>query len=266
MAKGACFVCFILLYGTVASAAESVRIELSPEQKICLEKMIYLNECGNKPEYLVHWRDDENFPSLGIGHFIWYSSDHDAPYQETFPALIQFLKEQGAVPPSWVEGTMPWRDREAFEKDFQSERVIELRNFLDNTRALQTEFIIKRMEQILPNMLEACRKEKRPMIEKKFYTVANAPGGMFAMIDYVNFKGEGILLSERLGGYGWGLLQVLDEMKMPDDQDKDVLGEFVAAAERTLQTRAENMPGLDHKSKVLAGWKNRVRGYLKIAC
>ena len=32
------------------------------------------------------------------------------------------------------------------------------------------------------------------------------------LIDYVNFKGEGVLETERYRGRGWGLLQVLEGM------------------------------------------------------
>ena len=32
---------------------------------------IYKNEALGKPEYLTHWNEGEDFPSLGIGHFIW---------------------------------------------------------------------------------------------------------------------------------------------------------------------------------------------------
>lgn len=254
----------ILFFWNIAWAQDS-RIVLTPEQNACLERIIYQNECASKPEFLVYWRADEDFPSLGIGHFIWYSASQKGPYQESFPALIQFLKQKGVTPPAWVEGGMPWDNREEFQKDQQSHRVMELRAFLEQTKALQLEFIVKRMENILPNMLEASRKEKRSEIEKKFYEVAEIPGGMFAMIDYVNFKGEGILLTERLQGHGWGLLQVLDEMKIPEKKG-DALQEFVSAAERVLEKRVASSTELKRKKQLLRGWESRVQGYLKIIC
>ena len=33
---------------------------------------IFRNEAAGKKENLVYWNSGENFPSLGIGHFIWY--------------------------------------------------------------------------------------------------------------------------------------------------------------------------------------------------
>ncbi len=33
---------------------------------------IYRNECNRNPRCLVDWNPGESFPSLGIGHFIWY--------------------------------------------------------------------------------------------------------------------------------------------------------------------------------------------------
>ena len=34
-------------------------------------------------------------------------------------------------------------------------------------------------------------------LEYQFYRVANSPNGLYALIDYVNFKGEGINDSEK---------------------------------------------------------------------
>ncbi len=62
-------------------------------------------------------------------------------------------------------------------------------------------------------MLEAAPIGEREKIRENFYRVAAEPDGLYALVDYVNFKGEGTLPSERYRGEGWGLLQVLEEMR-----------------------------------------------------
>ena len=69
-------------------------------------------------------------------------------------------------------------------------------------------FIFKRLEASLEKMLEA--SDNKENVKKQFYRVANSPNGLYPLIDYVNFKGEGTNPKERYTGQGWGLLQVLE--------------------------------------------------------
>jgi hypothetical protein len=84
------------------------------------------------------------------------------------------------------------------------------------------------------------------------------PLGPFALVDYVNFKGEGTLESERYKGEGWGLLQVLEAMR-----EGPALVEFQRAAESLLSRRVKNSPPGRRRgeSRWLPGWKNRIRTY-----
>lgn len=59
-------------------------------------------------------------------------------------------------------------------------------------------------------LLQADNKEN---VKYQFYRVSNSPNGLYALIDYVNFKGEGTSETERYNGQGWGLLQILENMK-----------------------------------------------------
>ena len=49
-------------------------------------------------------------------------------------------------------------------------------------------------------------------MQQRFDRVASSAMGCYALVDYVNFKGEGVLATERYAGQGWGLLQVLEGM------------------------------------------------------
>ena len=53
---------------------------------------IFRNEAAGKKENLVYWNSGENFPSLGIGHFIWYRKNQTEIFDESFPKLVDFYK------------------------------------------------------------------------------------------------------------------------------------------------------------------------------
>jgi hypothetical protein len=75
-------------------------------------------------------------------------------------------------------------------------------------------------------------------------------------VDYVNFKGEGTLETERYKGEGWGLLQVLETMG-----EGPALQEFSRAADKVLTRRVQNSPPERGEQRWLAGWRSRVRSY-----
>jgi len=249
--------------------AQSPDAPMTADELGCLQKMIFFNECSGRAERMLTWNTDEDFPSFGLGHFIWYPQGKKGPYRDLFPEFLSFLEAQKTEIPAWITALptreAPWQNREEFLSDLSSERMLALKNFLEQTQGFQTQFIIHRVKGILPRMLAAIPEEKRPEIELKFKEIADAPNGMFALIDYVNFKGEGILETERSQGQGWGLLQVLEEMRTPEKKE-DALEEFVKAAKKVLENRVKNAPPEKDCSKRLGGWKTRVKNYLKIKC
>ncbi len=262
--------CFLLFLGCALPAfANTPDGPMTSDQLACLQKMIFFNECSSKPERMLTWNADEAFPSFGIGHFIWYPRGQKGPYKEFFPEYLAFLEAQKTEIPAWIKALptreAPWKDRQEFLNDLPSERMTILMDFLDRTQSFQAQFIIRRIEGILPRMLATLPEPERPDIELKFKKVSHAPNGMFAMIDYVNFKGEGILETERFQGQGWGLLQVLQKMRLPQE-DEDPVKEFAHAAEKVLERRSKNAPPDRDCSKRLCGWKERIKNYLKIRC
>ena len=91
----------------------------------------------------------------------------------------------------------------------------------------------------------------------RFEKLAASGKGTFALIDYVNFKGEGTNPSERYNGEGWGLLQVIEGMK----DDASPLQAFSDSAARVLARRVKNSPPERNEDKWLAGWVRRVDSY-----
>ncbi|HDN25842.1 MAG TPA: hypothetical protein ENG03_01845 [Thioploca sp.] len=243
-----------------APKPEYIQVALRDAQMI--GQKIWMNEGSAKVENLTVWNKGEEFASLGIGHFIWYPAGKQGRYTETFPQLITFLQKQGVQVPAWLQNTpdAPWNSHEAFKYYEQSPQMVELRTLLVNTIPQQVQFIIQRLEQALPTMLESLPTERqRNHVFKQFYRVATtAPNGVYALVDYVNFKGEGTKPKERYRGQGWGLLQVLENMQ---GNSADVMGEFAQAAEFVLRRRIQNSPPERNESRWFQGWKNRIKTY-----
>ena len=112
----------------------------------------------------------------------------------------------------------------------------------------------------MPRILAQVAADSRARIRRQFFRIAQHTNGMYVLIDYVNFKGEGVLASERYRGQGWGLLQVLAEMP-ESGRGSATLHDFAGAAERVLTRRVRNAPQPRQEERWLAGWRKRVRGY-----
>jgi hypothetical protein len=114
----------------------------------------------------------------------------------------------------------------------------------------------------LPKILAAAPASEKARIESNYHKVATTPQGTYALIDYVNFKGEGTLTTERYNGRGWGLLQVLGEMRdVPSGAA--AASEFAAAAKRVLSRRITNSPPARGEKRWEEGWHNRCGTYAR---
>jgi len=243
------------------------------EEKLCIPEdeleligeLIFINEGAGKVENLTAWNEGEEFASLGIGHFIWFPRGEEYRFYETFPVVLKFLRQRGAVVPEWIEEMpdpeLPWSTREEFYSDFESPRMVSLREFLLDTVPLQTLFMAQRLQHSLPKILNAAPEGDREHIKAQFYRVAETPMGMYVLVDYVNFKGEGIVESERYNAQGWGLLQVLTEMK-GTGPGTPALQEFAEKAEFVLVRRVGNSPPERNEKRWIPGWRNRIKTYV----
>ncbi len=242
---------------THANASQVIHI--THEQASLIGQKIWHNEGLGKIEYLTVWNEGEDFPSLGIGHFLWYPANTEKTFIEQFPQFIKFLIKSGTEIPSWLAPPtkLPWPTRQDFYANYDSSKMQALRQLLVATIPQQVEFIVKRMEAALPKMLENTPTQHRSTIKSRFFQIAKQPTGIYALIDYINFKGEGIASTERYQNVGWGLLQVLERM---DSKDKDIMAAFVEAADFVLTRRVKNAPR--NESRWLKGWRKRLKTYL----
>lgn len=244
-----------LLFAALLVAGTAFAAAVSPNEAALIGRKVWQNECAGSVEGLVSWNAGEAFPSLGIGHFIWYPEGQRGPFEESFPELVKFLRQRGVEAPAWVSGPAPWPDAAAMRND--AKRVAQLRSLLAGTVGIQTEFLVHRLDTALPKMLDQAPAREREALRKRFAALKATPAGAFALIDYVNFKGEGVLATERYKGEGWGLLQVLAGMR----DEADPVSDFADSAKRVLARRVRNAPPERHEERWLAGWQSRVARY-----
>ena len=223
-------------------------------------RRVWQNECGGTREGLVSWNTGENFASLGIGHFIWYPKGVNGPFEESFPELLRFFAANAVRVPGWLtaDTRCPWRTRAEFQAASRGRQMTELRDLLASTVPLQGRFLARRMERALPKLLAAAPADRRGQVRGRFERLAATAKGTFALIDYVNFKGEGTNPKERYEGEGWGLLQVLEGM----DGEANAVREFSRSAARILARRVRNSPPGRKESRWLPGWTRRVNAYV----
>lgn len=248
---------FLLLAACSCAFCQSV--SLTDSQALEIGKRIWKNECAGTVSGLTSWNAGEEFPSLGIAHFIWYPEGYRGPFEESFPGLVTYLESRGNKVPGWVRGACPWPTRKAFLADLDGARLSGLRDFLASTVADQARYAALRLEGALPKMLAAAPSSGRGRIRENFYRVAREPLGLYALMDYVNFKGEGTSATERYKGRGWGLLQVLETMP----ESGPALPQFAKAADEVLTARAKNAPPERNEGKWLPGWRNRLATYTR---
>ena len=236
--------------------------KISKEELNVVADKIFKYEAGGKKEDIVYWNTGEDFPSLGIGHFIWYRAGQRGKFAESFPQLVAYYRAHDIKLPKIIEENeySPWANSdELFRlKRIMDNDITELTNFLYNTKDIQVAFIFERLENSLEKMMAISDNPEN--VKKQFYRVAQSPNGLYPLIDYVNFKGEGTTRTETYNGEGWGLLQVLENMK-GTGSGKAALEEFSNSAKAVLERRVKNAGPDSNEKKWLQGWLNRCNTY-----
>lgn len=251
---------FILFY----NSAHAQIININEEIALRIGIKIWYNECNGKINGLTSWNDGEHFASLGIGHFNWYPTGHNST-SDGFPQLIRYIEKHGVTVPSWIQGdnvpACPWRTRNDFINAKNSPKMKELRRFLLDTIPLQAQFMVHRLATALPKLVQHSEYDKQTFVFEQFNNLLQSPQGIYALVDYVNFKGEG------MGSFakhksGWGLLQVVEGME-DAPLGMETMQAFVWSADKALTKRVENAPQSSHEHRWLAGWRKRIRSYLQ---
>jgi len=258
---------FMVCWGMLCATT----LELSPKQAEYIAQKVWQNEGAGKDKYLIWWNEGEDFASLGIGHFIWFPKGHTERFREVFPMVVDYMQKRNVEMPAWLtpQSDFPWQSKVAFfaAKKAKTPRYRELFDFLKSTMSYQAAFMAERMQAALPQILATIDdSQKAEMIKRRFnYMLYHPDGtlderGLYILIDYTNFKGEGTLKSERYKGQGWGLLQVLEHL---DERNPDKYKAFADSAKAMLSRRIKNSPPARGEERWRKGWNVRLDTYWK---
>jgi len=247
-----------------ATEVKLVLPELSEADYAWIASRIFQEETGGQIRYLTYWGAGEDFPSFGIGHFIWFPNAVDAPFDETFPAMAAFVAEQGAQLPLWMQALQPfdapWNSKQDFDQSWSSPEMAELRVWLEQTGHLQARFIVSAFEQRWRDLELPAQQKSR--LTSLLQQMVGSAQGLFAVVDYFNFKGLGNNPRERYQEQGWGLVQVLEALPPLSTDKKNLVELFTDAAANRLSLRTELAPPERNETRWLEGWLARLDGYL----
>ncbi|MCB1621937.1 MAG: hypothetical protein KDI44_14515 [Thiothrix sp.] len=249
----------------VATAAAAGVGATVPDQKLgWVAEKIYKNEIGADENQLVSWNGSENFVSLGIGRFIWYPASRRGAYTETFPALMDYVSAKGVQMPAWLAARRskgsPWADEAAFNSARNDREMLELRQLMKQTLPLQVGFLNQRLQRAIPEMMRQLPTDERERVMTNYQIMTRSQGGIYPVLDYLQFKGEGTNPRERYNGKGWGLMQVLQGMENVQP-GPGALAEFMRSADEVLVTRIANSPADRREARWLNSWQQRLRTY-----
>ena len=106
---------------------------MDPDQLQIIGQKIFQNETGGKVNNLIFWSENEAFPSLGVGHFIWFPAGRSLGFTESFPEMIRYLQASGAAVPDWLSEQITigalWDSREQLEQERGSDKFQSFSNY-----------------------------------------------------------------------------------------------------------------------------------------
>lgn len=254
----------ILFSSYILTAYSRPFLDINRESALRIGIKIWYNECNGRIVGLTTWNEGEKFASLGIGHFNWYPNAHKGFAKDGFPQLVKYMERMGVTVPVWLQGEevppCPWHTRAEFQAAQSNKKMNELRQFLVDTIPVQAQFMVYRLVSALPKLMSDAPYEDRDYIFEQFTSLTQTPKGIYALVDYVNFKGEGTGWHAKKKS-GWGLLQVVIGMKSAPDECTP-LQAFVWSANLALTERVRLASPTSHESKWLVGWRKRLNTYL----
>ena len=252
------FVGTLLVFAFVAYFyVEPREIVIDASQAKSIGAKIAENENTNSRLNLIRWREEGEFSVVGIVPFVWYPQNQNN-MEMSFNDFLLYTAESHSLP-DWLASVRfpPWVSRADFllsEHDVFKNR---LRNFLQNSMSEQVKFLIMKLEEKLPSIIKAVDNPFAKMhVYENFYHIAAQENGVYALLDYFVFMGDGVADNKRYNNQGWGLLQVLEYMNGKED---NLVLAFVKSADQLLERRVDNAP-VDER-QFLPQWRRRIQSY-----
>lgn len=242
-----------------AAILKSNNIQLAKKELMIIANAIYINETGGVRDNLVFWNPNEPFPSLGIGHFIWYPKGSSSNSGDMLPSLISFYQQHNRQVPDVLKSRYaPWKNRSELEQARANGELEEVISFFENTKDVQIVFIYQRLISSIDKMVASSSKPDH--IKTQFSRIMKTRNGLYPLIDYVNFKGEGTAPIKSYNNISWGLQQVLESMS-GTSIGKSALTDFSNGCKQVLTNRVKNQPSNKNDGIFLDGWKKRCDTY-----
>ena len=262
---------YLLLIALLLTTITAKELTLTDRQAKSVAHKIWLNEGSGQKSKLVHWNRGEEFASVGIGHFIWFTEAEPMWFWEAFPPMLRFITARGAKPPRWLTPDMHcvWNSYTEWKyaKKHNTKKMRELTEFMNRTKGLQARFMLHRLTNSYPKILAYAKAHRQGKVVEYNYNRllyrkngVMDPQGAYILIDYINFKGDGINSGERYQGKGWGLYQVLTHMST---KDRDPHRAFAKSAKYILDRLTKISPPKRRLIRFRKGWFNRIDTYLK---
>jgi len=252
------FLMMLLLLAFIAFFfIEPREIVVNQSQAHQIGSKIGVNEGVTSRISQVAWHQDDRYSTLGIARFIWYPPS-ESRESMSFNGLLTSLSQSGTLP-HWLMDVEdpPWHSKDAYMSVEHDVFKRQLGDFLQENIGEQTQYLILNIESTLPNIIKVIQNPFAKMhAYENFYRIAMQDNGVYALLDYVVFQGDGLALNERYNNQGWGLLQVLENMSENSD---NLLQGFMTSANYLLTRRIANAPS--NETKLLPAWQYRLRTY-----
>lgn len=216
-------------------------------------RRLWMNDSDQKPRQLVQWDEKQECALMGIGSCTWRPTSRSGSFDEGFPKFVAFARERGVQAPDFMKGAAPWADPADFESDDTGMKE-KMHAWLAEHLELQAQFLVARVSAALPGMMRAA---KRPQaVREHFEELMRTPDGVYCLVDYLCFMGDGTQKDAR----GTGLLHVLQEMRTTPEKGS-AAAEFAGTATALLQRRAKAPKAPKSDVAHLGAWLKRCRTY-----
>lgn len=201
-----------------------VTSKMSEEQLSQLSKKLYQNVTKGDAEQFLTWNDTQQALHLGFG-FVWYPQTSANVSKSTFPAYLRYLQSQNVPLPIWLMNAQtlgaPWTTRQSFATSQRDPEIRELRRILETTKELQALYLLQRLHEKTPTLVQAASGADRERLIHNLQSLQNAKGGLYPLLDYMSFDEKGLSI-------------VLSGMQK-QDSDQQVLAAFVESIEENAQ-------------------------------
>ncbi|CAA6812730.1 MAG: Unknown protein [uncultured Thiotrichaceae bacterium] len=164
--------------------------KISEDELSRVSQRLYQNITQGDADRIVQWNDQQQSLNLGFG-FVWYPQTSVLTAKSSFPKYLQYLQKEQVPLPIWLVNAMPrgapWSNRQSFEQSIGDPEMRELRRILRMTKELQVLFLLERLHENTPKMVQQAKGRERKRLIYNLHAMQNVKDGLYPLLDYVSF-------------------------------------------------------------------------------